>query len=101
MDLFSDVYSYFFIYFLKMYFFFYLSYWLHLLLIFCGDIKSNPGPGFDGRVRVLYSNIRGLHTNLDELALAGLDYNVLVCAESKVSHRHLSELSILGFGCPT
>ena len=36
-------------------------------------------------VRVLYSNIRGLHENLDELAVAETDYDVLVCAESKVS----------------
>ena len=27
--------------------FFYLSYWLHLLLIVCGDIESNPGPDLD------------------------------------------------------
>ena len=48
-------------------------------------------------VRVLYPNIRGLHANLDELAVAGLDNDVLVCAESKVSdHSHLSELRILG-----
>ena len=36
-----------------------------------------------------------------ELAVAILDYDVLVCAESKVSDRlHLSELCIPGFGCP-
>ena len=52
-------------------FFFYLSYWLLLLLIVCGDIESNPGPGSDRRVRLLYSKIRGLHANLDELAVAG------------------------------
>ena len=33
--------------------------------------------------------------------MAESDYNVLVCAESKVSdHRYLSELRIPGFGCP-
>ena len=69
-------------------------------MIVCGAIESNPGPGSE-RVRVLYSNIRGLHANLDELAVAGSDYDVLVCAESKVSdRRHLSELRIPGFGCP-
>ena len=47
------------------------------------------------------SNIRGLHPNLDELAVAGSDYDVLVCAEFKVSdRRHLSELRIPGFGRP-
>ena len=65
MDLFSAVYSSFCMSFLKINFFFYLSYWLCLLLLVCGDIKSNPGPGPDRRVRVLYSNIRGLHANLD------------------------------------
>ena len=37
---------------------------------------SNPGPGSDRRIRVLYSNIRGLHVNLDELAVAVSDYDV-------------------------
>ena len=33
--------------------------------------------------------------------MAGSDNDVLVCAEFKVSdRRHLSELRILGFGCP-
>ena len=62
---------------------------------------SNPGPGSDKRVRVLYSNIRGLHASLDELAVAGSDYDVFVCAETKVSVRRLlSELRIPCFGCP-
>ena len=86
--------------FLKINFFFDFSYWLCLLVV-CGDIVSNPGPGSDRRVRVLYSNIHGLHANLDELAVARSDYDVLVCAESKISDRRLlSELCIPGFGCP-
>ena len=86
--------------FLKINFLSYLSYWLRLVLVVCGDIESNPGPGSDRRVRVLYSNIRCLHANLDDLAVAGPDY-VLVCAESKVFYRrHLSELGIPGVGCP-
>ena len=85
----------------KINFFFYLSYRLRLLLIVCGDVESNQRLGSDKRVRVLYSNIRGLPANLDELAVAGSGYDVLVCAESKVSDRcHLSELRIPGFGCP-
>ena len=72
-----------------------------MLLIVCSDIESNPGPGSDRRVRILYSNIRGLQANLDELAVAGSDYDALVCAESKVSdRRHLPDVSIPGFGCP-
>ena len=72
---------------IKMYFFCYRSCWLHLLVIVSGNVKSNPGPGSDNRVRVLCSNIRGLYANLDELAVAGPDYDVLVCSESKVSDR--------------
>ena len=74
---------------------------MRLLLIVCGDIESNPGPGSERMVRVLCSNIRGLHVNLDELAVAQSDYDVLVCAECNVSDRlPLSELRIPGFGYP-
>ena len=101
MDLFSAVYSSFGMGNIKIYFLFYLTYWLCLLLIVCSDVALNPCPGSDKSVRVLYSNIRGLDANLVELAVAGSDYDVLVCAESKVSARcHLSELCIPGFGCP-
>ena len=83
--------------FLEINFFLYLSYSLRLLLIVCGNVESNLGLGSDTRIRVLYSNIRGLHVNLVELAVAGSDYDVLICAEFKVSdRRHLSELRVLG-----
>ena len=73
---------------------------MRVLLIICDDIESNPCQGSNSRVRVLYSNIRGLHANLDKLVVAGSGYDVLVCAESNVSDwRHLTELFILGFGC--
>ena len=72
-----------------------------LLLIICGNIESNLGPGSDRRVRVLYSSIRVLHANLDELAVAESDYGVLVCAVPKISDPlYLSELRIPGFGWP-
>ena len=100
MDLCSAVYSFLWI-FSKNNCFLFFSYWLHLLLIVCGDIESYPGPDSDRRVLVLYSNIRGLHANMDELALAGSGYDVLVCTESKVSdRRHLLKLHISRFGCP-
>ena len=69
-------------YFIKTCFLFYLSNWLRLLLIVCGDVESNPGPCSDKWVLVICYNIRGLHANLDELAVAGSGYDVLVCAES-------------------
>ena len=107
MNLFFAVYSIFFIHFFKIYFFFYRSYWFRLLLIVCGDIESNPGPGSERRVRVHHSNIRDLHANLDELGVAGSGYDVLVCAESKVSdHCHswlwlpLTEAEELYTWCP-
>ena len=56
---------------------------------------SNPGPGSDRRVQVLYSNILGRRANSNELAVTGSDYDVLVYAKCKVSdRRHLSELRI-------
>ena len=64
------------------------------LSIVCGDIESNPGPGSDRRVRVLYYNIRGLHINLDELAVAGSDYDVLVGAESNSLIAAISQSSL-------
>ena len=49
-----------------------------------------------------YVNIRGLRANLDELAVAGSDYDVLVYAESKVSdRRHLSESVLQALVAPT
>ena len=48
------------------------------MLTVSGEIESNPGPGSDWRVRVLYSNIRGLHANLDELEVAGSCDDVFV-----------------------
>ena len=71
------------------------------MLIVCGDIESNPCLGSDRWIRVLYSNIHGLHVNLDDLAVNRSGYDVLFCDESKVSdRRHLSELPIPIFGCP-
>ena len=55
--------------------------------------RPNSAPGSDYMVEILYFNIRGLHASLDELAVAGSNYDVLVCTESIVSdRRHLSEL---------
>ena len=76
MDLFSAFYSSFCMDFHKINFLFYFSYCLCLLLIVCGDIVSNPGPSSHKRFRVPYSNIRGLHANFDELAVAGEYYDV-------------------------
>ena len=40
------------------------------MLVVGGDIEPNPGRGVGNRAGVLYSNIRGLHDNLNELVVA-------------------------------
>ena len=66
-------------YFILLYFFLFV--FCYLFVAISSQIQVH---GSDRRVRFLYSNIRGLHVNLDELTVAGSDYDVLVCAESKV-----------------
>ena len=74
----------------KIYYFGYLFYWLHLLIIVYGDAESNPGP-----VK------RWFGFSIPPFVVFTPDYDVLVCAQSKVcNRRHLSELRIPGFGCP-
>ena len=97
MDLFSAVYSYFFIDFLKINF---LSYWFCLLLTVVAILSQSQVHFLIGRFGSSIL-IFVVFTPMDELALPGSGYDVLVCAESKVSDRcHLSELHIPGFGCP-
>ena len=60
----------------------------------CGDVESNPGPSSDKRVRVLYSHIRGIHANLDELATAGSDYDVLFVLNLKSLIAAISQSSL-------
>ena len=99
MDLFSDIYSYFVYIFSKLNFFFYPSDWLRLLLIVCGDIETNPDPYSDWRDRVLYSNIRGLHDNLDEMAVAKSDYVWFVlslkCLIADISQSSVSQALVV------
>ena len=85
---------------LKINLFFNLPDWLHLLMIVCGDIESNPGIGSDGMVRVLYSNIRGLHDNLDDLGEAGSNFDVLVRANLKSLIAAISQSSLSLAGVP-
>ena len=74
-----------------------------LLLILSGDVELNPGPvnGRNRQCRVLYSNIRGLHGNLQDLIVACKGFDILLCSETLVSNfRHIAELSIPGFKRP-
>ena len=81
---------------------FYLIF-LHILLILCGDIEVNPGPcRTRNKCRVLYHNIRGLKTNLNDLQIASRNYDIIFCSETLVSQRrHVSEILLQGFNKPT
>ena len=62
---------FFFMDFQKINFFFYISYWLRLLLIVCGDIESNPDPGFGSSnlIFVVFMPIRTSWLWLDRIML--------------------------------
>ena len=48
--------------------------------------------------RILYSNIRGLHSNLNDLAVASRDCDIILCAETLVSdRRHVCEVEMSRF----
>ena len=50
----------------------------------------------------MFSNINGLHGNRDELAIAATKFDVVACAETKVTgRRHVYELLLPGFKAPT
>ena len=69
------------------------------ILRLSGDIHSNPGPKRD--VRILYTNIRGLHMNRHELKAASAKFDIVLCAETIVSdYRHNSELLLPHFNKP-
>ena len=50
----------------------------------------------------MFTNINGMHGNRDELAIAATKFDVVACAETKVTgHRHLSELLLPSFKAHT
>ena len=67
------------------------------------DVEVNPGPRVAPQCcRVMFTNINGLHGNRDDLAIAATKFDVVACAETKVTgHRHVSELLLPGFKAPT
>ena len=74
-----------------------------LLLILSGDVELNPRPvnSRNRQCRMLYSNIRGLYGNLDDLIVASKGFDILLCSEALVSNfSHIAELSIPGFKRP-
>ena len=72
------------------------------MLIRFPDIELNPGPrNTPVRTRVLFNNINGLSCNIKDLAVASTRYDILLCAETKVSsYRNIAELRIPKFNKP-
>ena len=76
---------------------------LLLIILLSGDVEENPGPthGRRRQCQMLYSNIRGLHRNLNELIVASKQFDILFCSETMVSNnRSPKELLIPGFKQP-
>ena len=66
------------------------------------DVEVNPGPRASLQCcRVMFTNINGLHGNRHELTIAATKFDVVACAETKVTgRRHVSELLLPGFKAP-
>ena len=78
-------------------FFNFLNFFI-ILLLRSGDVHPNPGPQF---FNCLYTNIRGLKTNLQDLSVASPGFDLVFCSETLVSElRHTSELLMPGFKKP-
>ena len=82
----------------------YCVYFLPVLaILLAGDVEVNPGPTFCRRrqCRMLYSNIRGLHANLNDLMVSSRQFDILFCSETLVSNlRSPKELLLPGFKQP-
>ena len=63
-------------------------------------METNPGSRrpVPGACRILCSNVRGLSKNLSDVTVASSQYDLLLCFETLVSDRHISELLVPGFG---
>ena len=63
------------------------------------DIELNPGPRqAPAKTRVMFTNINGLFGNIKDLAVASTRYDVIMCAETKVtSYRNVAEVMLPRF----
>ena len=80
-----------------------LNFLLILTVLLSGDVEENPGPtpGRRRQCQMLYSNIRGLHGNLNDLIAASKQFDILFCSETLISnYRSPKELLIPGFKQP-
>ena len=62
------------------------------------DVEVNPGPRdvVSASCR-MFSNINGLHGNLDELAVAASHFDIVFCCETEATRRrHVAELRSSG-----
>ena len=65
----------------------------------CGDIHENPGPKRE--FGILYTNVRGLSANINDLRATSTKYDLILCSETIVSDfRHNSEIRIPHFNKP-
>ena len=72
------------------------------LLVRFPDIELNPGPRqIPAKCRLMFSNINGLFGNIRDLAVTSSRYDMIICAETKVtSHRNVAELRLPRFAKP-
>ena len=70
-----------------------------ILIPRCGDIHANPGPKRE--FNLLYTNVRGLNMNINDLRATATKYDLVLCSETIVSSfRHTSELLLPEFNKP-
>ena len=75
------------------YFYFYFIFYcysliflvLYLLILLSGDVELNPGPSRSS-FKVLYSNVRGLASKLQDLSILASKYDMILCPETLVSN---------------
>ena len=72
-----------------------IKYVFVLRLLQSSDVEVNPGPERH-RPRsccILYANVSDMHSNLHDLSVASLGYDIIMCSETLVSdRRHVSQL---------
>ena len=73
---------------------------LVILVLLSGDVHENPGPlqPRPSFCRVMYGNVRGLYSNINDLISTSRQFDILLCTETLASQmRHSSEVLVPGF----
>ena len=65
-----------------------INFLLIIIILLAGDVEKNPGPTPCRRrqCRMLYSNIRGLNANKNDLIAASRQFDIVFCSETLVSN---------------